>query len=248
MTPKDFYRARSQAEHELRRDGKLSLADRMVGLEIFSYVNRKTGCAYPSQETIAHSLKVDERTVRRAAKHLTAAGYLKVSRRGRHNVYSPILSPRKPDNMSAIDAPAATPDIHAPIPDIHAPIPDTDVPLTLLRTLIRTLGARSLPRLTALARPANRQGSNSSPPSDGTASRTSQETKAAIWRHVGQMSPTTKSSNSSASTANPQPRLRFLVCSAMQNIVLCSGTEVGHSLELKIAKQCRGKKDNPATR
>jgi DNA-binding transcriptional ArsR family regulator len=112
MTPKDFYRARSQAEHELRRDGKLSLADRMVGLEIFSYVNRKTGCAYPSQETIAHSLKVDERTVRRAAKHLTAAGYLKVSRRGRHNVYSPILSPRKPDNMSAIDAPAATPDIH----------------------------------------------------------------------------------------------------------------------------------------
>src|SRR5262249_15742392 len=96
-----------------------------------------------------------------------------------------------------------------PIPDIHAPIPDTDVPLTLLRTLIRTLGARSLPRLTALARPANRQGSNSSPPSDGTASRTSQETKPAIWRHVGQMSPTTKSSNSSASTANPQPRLRF---------------------------------------
>src|SRR5262249_34925252 len=49
-------------------------------------------------------------------------------------------------------------------------------------------------------------------------------------------------------SAHNGARLRFLVCSAMQNVVLCCGTEIGHSLELRIAKQCRGKKDNPATR
>src|SRR5262245_2856893 len=46
-------------------------------------------------------------------------------------------------------------------------------------------------------------------------------------------------------TAAGALRLRFLVCSAMQNVVLWFGTEIGHSLELRIAKQCRGKKDNP---
>jgi hypothetical protein len=44
-------------------------------------------------------------------------------------------------------------------------------------------------------------------------------------------------------------RLSFSVCSAMQNVVLWFGTEIwGISLGLRIAKQCRGKKDNPATR
>src|SRR5262249_50746207 len=44
-------------------------------------------------------------------------------------------------------------------------------------------------------------------------------------------------------------RLRFLVlfCYAERGSVFRNG-KIGHSLELRIAKQCRGKKDNPATR
>jgi hypothetical protein len=117
---RDFARAQLQAMDDLRRDGKLSLATRMVGLEIFSFVNRRSGCAFPSEVTIGRRLKVDERTVRRAIRELTAADYIKVTRRGRNNVYFPTLTERKPqhmsgikqDNMSGIDTPPTTPDIH----------------------------------------------------------------------------------------------------------------------------------------
>ena len=116
---KDFARARLQALDELRRDRELSIATRLVGWEIFCCANRKSGCAFPSEQTIAHRLKIDERSVRRAIKRLAAMNYIKVTRRGRNNVYFPTLTERKPehmsgikqDNMSAIDAQRPTPDI-----------------------------------------------------------------------------------------------------------------------------------------
>ena len=116
---KDFARARLQALDELRRDRELSIATRLVGWEIFCCANRRSGCAFPSEQTIAHRLKIDERSVRRAIKQLAAMNYIKVTRRGRNNVYFPTLTERKPehmsgikqDNMSAIDAQPPTPDI-----------------------------------------------------------------------------------------------------------------------------------------
>jgi DNA-binding FadR family transcriptional regulator len=87
---KDFARARLQAADELRRDGKLSTAARLVGLEIFSYVNQASGEAFPSEATIARRLGITDRTVRTAVKHLADAGHMNVTRRrGRSNLYSP---------------------------------------------------------------------------------------------------------------------------------------------------------------
>jgi DNA-binding FadR family transcriptional regulator len=71
---KDFARARLQAADELRRDGKLSAAARLVGLEIFSYVNQASGEAFPSQGTIARRLGITDRAVRTAVKQLADAG------------------------------------------------------------------------------------------------------------------------------------------------------------------------------
>jgi len=87
---KDFARARLQAADELRRDGKLSAAARLVGLEIFSYVNQASGEAFPSEATIARRLGITDRTVRTAVKQLADAGRINVTRRrGRNNLYSP---------------------------------------------------------------------------------------------------------------------------------------------------------------
>jgi len=109
MTAKDFMRARLQAEDELLDDGELFPAARLVGLRIFRCANRATGNSFPSEITIARRLKVGERTVRLAIKQLAAAGYLNVTQRGRHNVYSPILSRRKPATIAAIDRNPSTP-------------------------------------------------------------------------------------------------------------------------------------------
>jgi Helix-turn-helix domain len=85
---KDFARARLQAADELRRDGKLSPTARLVGWEIFSCINRANGQAYPSEQTIASRLGVTDKTVKRAIAQLKTASHIKVTRRGRNNVYS----------------------------------------------------------------------------------------------------------------------------------------------------------------
>jgi len=80
---------------DLRRDKELSIATRMVGLEIFSCTNRRSGYAFPSEVTIAHRLGITDRWVRTAVKQLAAAGYIKLTRRcGRSNVYSPAFIER----------------------------------------------------------------------------------------------------------------------------------------------------------
>src|SRR5689334_9279179 len=86
---KDFTRARLQAMDDLRRNGQLTAAARLVGLEIFACVNRVSGCAFPAEETIAKRLGISGRIVRTAIAQLRAAGCIKVMRRGRSNLYFP---------------------------------------------------------------------------------------------------------------------------------------------------------------
>ena len=103
---KDFTRARLQAADQLRRDGKLSAAARLVGLEIFSYVNEASGEAFPSEATIARRLGITDRTVRTAVKQLADAGRIKVTRRpGRNNLYSPAFIKQRQEKISGVGTP-----------------------------------------------------------------------------------------------------------------------------------------------
>jgi biotin operon repressor len=106
---KDFTRARLQAADELRRDGKLSAAARLVGLEIFSYVNQASGGAFPSQATIARRLGITERTVRTAVKQLVDAGHINVRRRrGRNNLYWPAFIKQTQEKISRVGTPRSS--------------------------------------------------------------------------------------------------------------------------------------------
>src|SRR5262245_29173414 len=106
---KGFLRARLQAADELRRDGKLSAAARLVRLEIFSYVNEASGEAFPSEGTIARRLGLTDRTVRTAAKKLADAGRIKVTRRpGRSNLYSPAFIKQTQEKISGVGAPRSS--------------------------------------------------------------------------------------------------------------------------------------------
>jgi ribosomal protein S25 len=101
---KAFTRARLQAGDDLRRNGKLTAAARLVGLEIFNYVNKVSGAAWPGEETIADRLGITGRTVRTAIKQLVAAGCIKVMRRrGRSNVYFPVFADRTAENISGVE-------------------------------------------------------------------------------------------------------------------------------------------------
>jgi transposase-like protein len=139
---KDFARARLQAADELRRDAKLSPAARLVGLEIFSYVNQASGEAFPSEATIARRLGITERTVRTAVKQLADAGRIKVRRRGRNNVYSPPFIKQTQEKISGVGTPRSS---GAPEKCDAEPgkkqhgTPQKHDPLTLLVNPIRTL-------------------------------------------------------------------------------------------------------------
>jgi AraC-like DNA-binding protein len=97
---KAFARARLNAADDLLCNGNLSPAARLVGLAIFRHVNRITGLAFPSEQTIADRLGLSERHVRRAIGELRGAGCIKVMRRGRSNVYLPAFA-ATPDKLSA---------------------------------------------------------------------------------------------------------------------------------------------------
>jgi Helix-turn-helix domain len=102
-------RAKLQAMDDLRRNKALTAAARLVGLEIFSRVNKASKCAWPSEETIADCLGIVDRTVRRAIKQLIEASEISVMRRGRSNVYFPTFVDRMEDNMSGVNG-STTPD------------------------------------------------------------------------------------------------------------------------------------------
>ena len=140
---KDFTRARLQAADELRRDGNLSPAARLVGLEIFSYVNQASGEAFPSQATIARRLGLTDRTVRTAVKQLADAGRIKVTRRpGRNNLYSPAFIKQRQEKISGVGTPRSpgTPaKFDADPGKKQQGTPEKNDPLTLLVNPIRTL-------------------------------------------------------------------------------------------------------------
>ena len=139
---KGFLRARLQAADELRRDGKLSAAARLVGLEIFSYVNQASGEAFPSEATIARRLGITDRTVRTAVKQLADAGHINVRRRrGRNNLYSPTFIAQ--EKISGVGTPrsSGTPEKFDADPGKKQQgTPEKNDPLTLLLNPIRTLG------------------------------------------------------------------------------------------------------------
>jgi Helix-turn-helix domain len=99
---KAFRRARLRAMDDLRRNKQLSIAIRLVGLEILWAANKVSGFAFAREETIANKLGITTRTVRTAVKALKAAGVTKVMRRGRHNVYFPAFVERIEENISGI--------------------------------------------------------------------------------------------------------------------------------------------------
>jgi biotin operon repressor len=160
---KDFTRARLQAADELRRDGKLSAAARLVGLEIFSYVNQASGEAFPSQATIARRLGITERTVRTAVKQLVDAGHINVRRRrGRNNLYSPAFIKQTQEKISAVGRPrsSGTPEKFDADPGKKQQgTSEKNDPLTLLPNPIRTLGGSlaTAPPTGALRSPQARQ-------------------------------------------------------------------------------------------
>jgi DNA-binding transcriptional ArsR family regulator len=139
---KYFARARLQAGDELRRDAKLSPAARLVGLEIFSYVNQASGEAFPSEATIARCLGITERTVRTAVKKLADAGRIKVRRRGRNNVYSPVLIKHTQEKLSGVgpsQSSGTREKCDADLGKKQQGTPEKNDPLTLLINPIRTL-------------------------------------------------------------------------------------------------------------
>ena len=87
----ELYFSTPQAADNLRHDGSLTATARLVGLEIFSFVNKVSGTAWPAEETIADRLGITARTVRTAIKQLKAAGYISVVRRDRSNMYFPMF-------------------------------------------------------------------------------------------------------------------------------------------------------------
>jgi len=164
----DFKRAQLDAMDDLRRNGQITKAARLVGLEILARVNRVKGCAYPAEEKIARDLGISSRTVRRAIGQLKAAGCIKITRRGRNNVYAPAFLDRipdiiskTPDNLSAI-RPLTHGNSKTDIPKRGLRIPDKNDPLTLepVLTLYRTTSqkrARSLALRTRFARAPREQ-------------------------------------------------------------------------------------------
>lgn len=65
-------------------DGRpLSTTARTTLMLLLNYVNPETGYAWPSQETLASELRRDVRTVKRAIKELTEAGYVRAQQQAK---------------------------------------------------------------------------------------------------------------------------------------------------------------------
>jgi ribosomal protein S25 len=136
---KAFTRARLQAGDDLRRNGKLTAAARLVGLEIFNCVNRVSRGAWPSEETIADRLGITGRTVRTAIKQLVAAGCIKVMRRrGRSHVYFPVFADRTAENISGVEGAPKEEKFSVDPGKKHPLTPEKNDPLTLVSNPVRT--------------------------------------------------------------------------------------------------------------
>jgi Helix-turn-helix domain len=136
----------AQAADNLRHDGSLTATARLVGLEIFSFVNEVSGSAWPAEETIADRLAITARTVRTAIKQLKAAGYISVVRRGRSNMYFPVFIDLIGENFSGIEGGSSDTSPEKNGADTgkkqHA-ISEKNDPLTLLSNPIRTPSSKA---------------------------------------------------------------------------------------------------------
>jgi hypothetical protein len=146
---KAFTRAQLRAGHDLRRNAQFSVSARLIGLEILSCVNKISGCAFPSEETIARRLGITERSVRTGIKQLKAAGWHKVMRHGRSNMYFPNFFDRIEEIISGIDKAAVEKAAEPPTAENfdantgkkqHA-TPEKNDPLTLSSNPVRTLAS-----------------------------------------------------------------------------------------------------------
>lgn len=88
---RDFNQKKLASIDRIRRDGRLSSSTRMVGAELFSLVDFRTGDAWPSELYLAEKLCLAHRTVKMAIAALKAAGYILVDKRGRSNRYRPVF-------------------------------------------------------------------------------------------------------------------------------------------------------------
>jgi biotin operon repressor len=142
----ELYFSTPQAADNLRHDGSLTATARLVGLEIFSFVNKVSGTAWPAEETIADRLGITARTVRTAIKQLKAAGYISVVRRGRSNMYFPMFIDLIEENFSGIEGGSSDTSPEKNGADTgkkqHA-IPEKNDPLTLLSNPIRTPSSKA---------------------------------------------------------------------------------------------------------
>jgi biotin operon repressor len=142
----ELYFSTPQAADNLRHDGSLTATARLVGLEIFSFVSKVSGTAWPAEETIADRLGITARTVRTAIKQLKAAGYISVVRRGRSNMYFPMFIDLIEENFSGIEGGSSDTSPEKNGADTgkkqHA-IPEKNDPLTLLSNPIRTPSSKA---------------------------------------------------------------------------------------------------------
>ena len=88
---RDFAQKKLVVIDRIRRDGRLSASIRMIGAELFSLVNFRTGDAFASETYLAEKLCLHARTIKRAVSTLKAAGYIEVVKTGRNNRYRPIF-------------------------------------------------------------------------------------------------------------------------------------------------------------
>jgi len=88
---------------QVRHDGRLSASTRLIGAEICSLTNVKTGYSWASVEFLAEKLTVTDRTIKRAIVALREAGYITI-REGRPQQPLPagVRGPRKGDKLSPI--------------------------------------------------------------------------------------------------------------------------------------------------
>lgn len=76
----------------IRHDGRLSASIRIIGAEICSLTNFRTGYAWAPEKYLAEKLAVTDRTIKRAIVALKAAGWISVERVGRSNRYRPVFA------------------------------------------------------------------------------------------------------------------------------------------------------------
>jgi hypothetical protein len=75
----------------IRHDGRLSASIRIIGAEICSLTNFRTGYSWAPEKYLAEKLSVTDRTIKRAVVALKAAGWITVEKVGRSNRYRPVF-------------------------------------------------------------------------------------------------------------------------------------------------------------